>query len=191
MFCNHQLRGVLLVPLGHGGVIQPSCATLGGLLPATLWLGEKFIAKRAIGALIIVCGLVVIGAEAVIAIGVHGVAGDLIFVLTGLMFATFGTRSGQAHLSTSCRYGYQRAVIARMPAYWALGGFNHMITLDFGKLPAGGFAGCAGVTCRNLSVRLFHPSVSAGRAAVFPSLVPPFVLLIDGLRLVRRRLPCN
>ena len=53
-----------LAPLGHGGVITPSCATLGGLLLATLWLGEKFIAKRAIGALIIVGGLVVIGGEA-------------------------------------------------------------------------------------------------------------------------------
>jgi hypothetical protein len=32
--------GFLLVPLGHGGVIQPSWGTLGGLLLATLVLGE-------------------------------------------------------------------------------------------------------------------------------------------------------
>jgi drug/metabolite transporter (DMT)-like permease len=83
--------GFLLVPLGHGGVIQPSCATLGGLLLVTLVLKEKLVAMRAIVALIIVVGLVVIGGEAAKMIGVHGVVGDLIFVLTGLMYATFGT----------------------------------------------------------------------------------------------------
>src|SRR6516165_403109 len=44
--------GFLFVPLGHGGVIQPSCGALGGLLLATLVLQEKLIASRLIGALI-------------------------------------------------------------------------------------------------------------------------------------------
>src|SRR5262249_56921681 len=60
--------GFLLVPLGHGGVIQPSCATLGGLLLATFWLGEKLTPQRAIGAGVIVCGLFVIGPESAFAI---------------------------------------------------------------------------------------------------------------------------
>ncbi|MGH7172238.1 MAG: DMT family transporter, partial [Gemmataceae bacterium] len=71
-------------PLGHGGVIQPSCATLGGLLLAALLLGEKLTAARTAGALLIVGGLVVIGVESVTSIGLHSVAGDLIFVLTDL-----------------------------------------------------------------------------------------------------------
>jgi hypothetical protein len=83
--------GFLLVPLGHAGVIQPSSGTLGGLILATLALGEKLLTSRVVGALTIVCGLVVIGGEAAATIGAQGVAGDLIFVLTGLMFATFGT----------------------------------------------------------------------------------------------------
>ena len=33
--------GFLFVPLGHGSVIQPSCATLGGLLLAALLLKER------------------------------------------------------------------------------------------------------------------------------------------------------
>src|SRR6266849_10219296 len=61
--------GFLLVPLAHGGVIQPSCAALGGLLLATLVLGEKLPARRAIGALVIVAGLAVIGADALATIG--------------------------------------------------------------------------------------------------------------------------
>ena len=83
-------RGYCWCHLATGGVIQPACATLGGILLATFLLGETLLVTRAIGALIIVCGLAVIGAEAVTTIGVHGVAGDLMFVLTGLMFATFG-----------------------------------------------------------------------------------------------------
>ena len=38
--------GFLFVPLGHGSVIQPSCATLGGLLLATFWLKERISNAR-------------------------------------------------------------------------------------------------------------------------------------------------
>src|SRR5688500_11209203 len=40
--------GFLLVPLGHGGVIQPSCAALTGLLLATLVLRERLPPQRAL-----------------------------------------------------------------------------------------------------------------------------------------------
>ena len=43
-FAIMSYAGFLLVPLGHGGVIQPACATLGGLLLATLLLGERLAA---------------------------------------------------------------------------------------------------------------------------------------------------
>ena len=177
--------GFLLVPLGHGGVIQPSCATLGGLLLATLWLGEKFIAKRAIGALIIVCGLVVIGAEAVIAIGVHGVAGDLIFVLTGLMFATFGTLLQLWRISAlPAAMIISVLSLLAVPAYWIVGGFDHMVMLGFREnilqaVLQGVLAGPAAIYLFARSIHL----LGAGRAAVFPSLVPPFVLLIGWLAL--------
>jgi len=42
--------GFLLVPLGHGGVIQPSSGTLGGLFLATLVLRERLIPSRLVGA---------------------------------------------------------------------------------------------------------------------------------------------
>ena len=83
--------GFLFVPLGHGSVIQPSCATLGGLLFATALLGERTSFSRVIGAFAIVAGLVVIGGESIRSIGFSGAQGDLIFVLTGFMFAAFGT----------------------------------------------------------------------------------------------------
>jgi drug/metabolite transporter (DMT)-like permease len=86
--------GFLLVPLGPAGVIQPSSGTLGGLVLATLVLREKLLTSRVVGALTIVCGLVVIGGEAAATIGSQGVAGDLIFVLTGLSLPPSARCSG-------------------------------------------------------------------------------------------------
>ena len=82
--------GYLFVPLGHGGVIQPSCASLGGLLLARLVLKEPLRPRRIGGALAIVVGLVVIGTEALRTMGRHGVIGDLLFVAAGCCFAIFG-----------------------------------------------------------------------------------------------------
>src|ERR1700757_5217342 len=74
--------GFLFVPLGHGSVIQPSCATLGGLFLAAVLLRERISFSRIFGAFVIVGGLVVIGSESIGHIGASGVQGDLIFVLT-------------------------------------------------------------------------------------------------------------
>ena len=84
--------GFLFVPLAHGGVIQPSCAALGGLLLASLVLKEKLPAQRAFGAVIIVLGLAVIGADALATIGAHGLIGDFSFVAAGLLFALAESR---------------------------------------------------------------------------------------------------
>jgi drug/metabolite transporter (DMT)-like permease len=82
--------GFLFVPLGHGGVIQPSFAAVAGLLLARLFLKEALPLHRIAGALTIIAGLCVIGAEALRTMGAHGVLGDLIFVTTGCSFAAFG-----------------------------------------------------------------------------------------------------
>ena len=73
--------GYLFVPLGHGGIIQPSCAALGGMILARVVLKEPLPARRVVGALVIVVGLAVIGAEAFRTIGAHGVGGDLLSLI--------------------------------------------------------------------------------------------------------------
>jgi drug/metabolite transporter (DMT)-like permease len=177
--------GFLFVPLGHGGVIQPSCAAVGGLLLATLLLGEKFVTARAIGAVIIVCGLLAIGAEALGTIGVHGLAGDLVFVLTGLMYAAFGTLLRLWRIAPMSAATVISALsLLPVPVYWALGGFDHMIALGWREnfiqmVLQGILAGPAALYLFARSVVL----LGAGRAATFPSLVPPFVLLIGWLAL--------
>ena len=175
--------GFLFVPLGHGGVIQPSCGALGGLLLATLVLREKLITSRLIGALIIVGGLVVIGGEGAVTFGEQGVAGDLLFVLAGLMSAGFSTLLRMwrvAPMPAAATIGVLS--LFGMPIYWLHYGLAHMISLGWREnllqaVLQGALAGPAALYLFVKSIAL----IGAGRAAIFFSLVPPFVLLIGWL----------
>jgi drug/metabolite transporter (DMT)-like permease len=177
--------GFLLVPLGHGGVIQPSCAALGGLLLAALVLRERIPAIRIVGAVVIVAGLLVIGGEAIATIGAHGILGDLTFALAGLFFATFGT------LLRLWRVPPMRATavisvvsLGLLPLYVALFGFGNIVAAGFWEnllqaLVQGILAGPGAIYLFTRSVVL----LGAARAAVFPSLVPGFTLLVGFLAL--------
>ncbi len=177
--------GFVLVPLAHGGVIQPSCAALFGTLLAATVLKEYLPLTRIIGAFVIVAGLVVIGGEAVITIGTHGVAGDLMFVVTGAFFATFGM------LLRMWRIDAIRATVVvgvislvLIPIQWAFIGFERMIALGVWEnllqaVLQGILAGPAAIYLFTRSVVLLGVS----RAAVFPALVPGFTLLVGYLGL--------
>jgi drug/metabolite transporter (DMT)-like permease len=177
--------GFPLVPLGHGGIIQPSTAAVLGLLLSTIVLHERLPAKRITGALVIVAGLVVIGGEAITTIGVHGVAGDLLFVLAGTFFATFGM------FLRKWRVVPTRAMIVTsvlslviLPIYGVLVGFERIAALGLWEnllqaVLQGLLAGPGAIYLFTRSVVL----LGAGRAAVFPTLVPPCVLLIGWVAL--------
>jgi len=177
--------GFLLVPLGHGGIIQPSCAALLGLVLATVVLRERLPAQRAIGALTIVAGLAVIGAEAITTIGAHGVAGDLMFVLAGGFFATFSMLLRRWRVEpTRATVAVSVVSLAILPIYWVLIGFHRIVALGpwenlLQALMQGLLAGPAAIYLFARSVVL----LGAGRASVFPSLVPPCVLLIGWIAL--------
>lgn len=177
--------GFLLVPLGHGGVIQPACATFGGLLLATYLLGEKLGIARVVGTAVIIGGLAVIGAEALTTIGMHGIAGDLIFVLTGLMYATFGIMLRLWRIAAMPAAAAVCVLsIFTAPVHWLLGGFDHMAALGWqANIMQAVLQGLLmGPAVTYLFVRAVQ-LLGAGRATVFPSLVPPFVLLIGWLAL--------
>lgn len=177
--------GFLFVPLGHGGVIQPSCGALGGIFLATLVLREKLITSRLLGALIITAGLAVIGGEGAAIFGEQSVAGDLLLVLAGFMSASFGTLlrlwrieplPAAAAIGVLSLFG--------IPIYWITGDFAHMITLGWRENLLQ--AVLQGVLAGPAALYLFVKSIAvigAGRAAIFFALVPPFVLLIGWLAL--------
>ncbi len=170
--------GYLFVPLGHGGIIQPSCAALGGMILARFVLNEPLPARRVVGALVIVLGLAVIGAEAFRTIGAHGVGGDLLFVAAGCFFAVFGM------LVRRWRVAAMQAVT--VTSILSLVGLP-MLFFTFDNMVAAGFwenlfqAVVQGTLTGPAATYLFTRAVvllGVSRAALFPSLVSPFVLLI-------------
>jgi len=171
--------GFLLVPLGHGGVIQPSCAALGGLLLATLVVKEKLIATRAAGAAAIVLGLLVIGYEALSTFGTSGLVGDLCFAAAGFMFAIFGMLLKLWRI-TPIRAVAVTSVLSLVivPIQAVFFGFDRLIAVGLYEnviqaIVQGVFSGAAATFLFTRAVVL----LGAARAAVFPALVPPFTLL--------------
>ena len=155
------------------------------MLLSTLVLHERLPAKRVTGALVIVAGLVVIGGEAITTIGVHGVAGDLLFVLAGALFATFGMFLRKWRVApTRAMVVVSVLSLAILPVYAIFVGFGRMIALGpwenlLQAVMQGLLAGPGAIYLFTRSVVL----LGAGRAAVFPTLVPPCVLLIGWIAL--------
>lgn len=175
--------GFLLVPLGHGGLIQPSVAAVAGLLLSWLVLNEALPARRIVGAVAIVVGLAVIGAEALRTMGRQGVLGDLIFVTTGCSFAVFGMLLRQWQIPAI------RAVAATSVV--SLGGIA-IVPFVFENMRAAGLyenllqAVVQGVFAGPGAIFLFTRAVvllGAGRATLFTALVPAITLLIGYLAL--------
>lgn len=177
--------GFVLVPLGHGSLIQPSCATLGGIFLAAVLLRERISLSRWLGAIVIVGGLVVIGAESIGHIGPSGVQGDLIFVLTGFMFAGFGTLLRYWRVSAfSAATVISVLSLVLLPVYAAVAGFGHVAALGFGEnalqaLAQGILAGPAAMYLFVFSIQ----TLGVARAAVFPAIVPALTLLVGWLLL--------
>lgn len=177
--------GFILVPLGHGGVIQPSCAALGGIVLSALVLGEPMSAARIAGALAIVAGLMLLGWEALATIGGHGILGDFTFAGAGLSFAVFAMMLRLWRIAP-----VQAAMIVSVlsliyvPIYWAAFGFARMATAGWGEnllqvVAQGGLAGTGATYLFTRTVML----LGASRAALFPALVPATTLLIGFLAL--------
>ena len=173
--------GYVYVPLGHGSVIQPSCAAVGGLVLAHLVLREALPPRRIAGALTIVLGLVVIGSEAVRTMGRQGLLGDLLFVAAGSSFAVFGMllrlwRVAPMHAAAVT------SVLSLVGLPILLFSYSNLIAAGFREnllqaVVQGIFAGPAAIYLYTRAVVL----LGAGRAALYPSLVPPFSLLVGFL----------
>ena len=177
--------GFLFVPLGHGSVIQPSCATLGGLFLAVVLLRERMSFSRFFGAVVIVAGLAVIGGESIGSIGLNGVMGDLIFVLTGFMFAGFAALVRYWRVSAfSAAAVISVLSLSLFPVYAASGELGHVVAIGLGEnalqaLGQGILAGPAAMYLFTFSIQ----RLGVARAAVFPAIVPALTLLAGWLLL--------
>lgn len=178
--------GFTLVPLGHGTTIQPACAALFGIILATVWLHERVTLSRIIGGATIIGGLMVFGAESLMTIGHEGVDGDLLFACAGLFWATFGTvlRYWRVPGTRAAAVVGALAVIVFAPLYAAFIGFGGILHMSLKEnliqmVVQGLLAGVLPIFLFARAVML----IGAGRAAVFPALVPGFSLIIGYLAL--------
>lgn len=177
--------GFLTVPLGHGAVIQPSSASLGGVLLTALFLSEPLPRTRIIGALAIVCGLLIYAGESAATIGSDALLGDLSFVAAGLCWAVFGLLLALWHIEPLRAAAVVTAFsMAYIPLHAWMFGYERILAAGFNEnllqaVVQGGFAGAGGIYLFTRAVALLGP----GRAAVFPALVPGFTMLIGFLAL--------
>jgi drug/metabolite transporter (DMT)-like permease len=175
--------GYVYVPLGHGSIIQPSCAAVGGLLLARLVVKEPLPSRRIAGAAIIIAGLAVIGTEALRTMGRQGLLGDLLFVAAGSSFAVFGMLLRLWHIAPM-RAAAITSVLSLTGLPILLFSYNNLVAAGFWEnllqaIVQGVFAGPAAIYLFTRAVIL----LGAGRAALYPSLVPVFSLLIGFLTL--------
>jgi drug/metabolite transporter (DMT)-like permease len=175
--------GYVYVPLGHGSIIQPSCAAVGGLILARVVIKEALPPRRIMGAVIIVLGLAVIGAEALRTMGSQGLFGDLLFVAAGCSFAIFGMLLRLWRLPPM-RATAVTSVLSLVGLPILCFAYDNFLAAGFSEnllqaLVQGVFAGPAAIYLFTRAVVL----LGVGRAAVYPSLVPPFSLLIGFLTL--------
>jgi drug/metabolite transporter (DMT)-like permease len=175
--------GYVYVPLGHGSIIQPSCAAVLGLILARLVVNEPLPPRRIAGAAIIVAGLAVIGTEALRTMGRQGLLGDLLFVAAGSSFAVFGMLLRLWHIAPMRAAAITSVLsLAGLPILFF--SYDNFVAAGFWEnllqaVVQGVFAGPAGIYLFTRAVFL----LGAGRAALYPSLVPVFSLLIGFLTL--------
>jgi drug/metabolite transporter (DMT)-like permease len=176
--------GFLLVPLGHGAVIQPAGAAVGGLILASLILKEPVLLRRFAGAAGIMLGLVLLAAESLTSSGVHGIAGDLLFVCAGLMWAMTGTlvRLWNIPARRAATVVCVASLFIYAPFHAAAFGFSGMQRAGVWEnllqiAIQGGLAGPLAIHFYARAVIL----LGASRAAAFPAMVPPSTILIGFL----------
>jgi drug/metabolite transporter (DMT)-like permease len=176
--------GFTAVPLGHGAVIQPSAASLGGLLLTALFLHEPLPKTRVFGALAIVIGLIIYAGESATTIGSSGIVGDLSFFAAGSCWAMFGLLLSRWRIDP-LRAAAVVTVIGALsfaPIHALLTGYDNFRAAGLEEtlvqaLVQGVLASALGIYLFTRAVALLGP----GRAAVSPALVPGFTMLIGFL----------
>lgn len=175
------VSGYKFAPLAHGAVIQPAALTLGSIALAVLVLGDRPTLSRMIGVGIIVVGLAVIAGPGLFAAGAMTPLGDLMFATAGSMWAVFTVLSrlwGIAPVAGTAVVSVLSAVVY-VPLYLLLVGGSRLLAAEFSMIVAqivvqGVLSGVLAVIAFSRAVEL----LGAGRAAVFPALVPAVAILI-------------
>ena len=179
LFIALGVGGYRFAPLAHGAVIQPATLTVAGAALAWALLGERLGRHQVLGSAVILTGALVIARPG----GAGGDAwiGDLMFVGAGLLFVAFTLlvrRWGVGPLPATAAVSVISAA-ASVPAYLLLGEPSRLLALPTATLLTqvvvqGVLSGVLAIVAFTKAVQL----LGAGRAALFPALVPAATLVI-------------
>ena len=152
-----------------------------GFVLAVLVLKEPLTLRYLVGTLTIVAGLAVFAGELVLSIGGNALGGDLLFMTAGLMWALFGmlVKLWRLDSARATRVSCFFALIIFAPLHGLLYGFDTMMSANLTENLIQ--VAVQGVLAGALAMYLYSRAVvilGAGRAAIFPSLVPGLTLLI-------------
>jgi len=173
--------GYGFAPLAHGAVVQPAALTLGAIGLAALLLGERPTPARIAGIGVILAGLVVIAGPGLLGSGHSTLTGDVMFAAAGLMWALFTVLSRRWSVPPIAGAGVVAvfSAILFLPIYAATDGPARLLSVPVGVLAAqvlvqGLLSGVVAVVAFSRAAVL----LGAGKAAVFPALVPAVAILI-------------
>ena len=172
--------GLSIAPAGHGGVIIPSCMLTFSMLGSWRVLGDRPDRMRLIGYAVIIAGVVMIGWQGLTNGGTGAWRGDLLFVLGGLLWATYTVASrlrGADPLHATALVSVISMVLY-LPVY-LLFGEPRIFTAPleetlFQALCQGLFAGILALLFYTRAVA----ALGAARGAVFAALVPGITVLL-------------
>lgn len=181
LFSGLYTFGLGVTPYAHGPVISPSIVTIGALALAALFLGERPNALRLLGIGAVILGLVLVaGGEAFFGGPSSFSRYDLMFVASGLLWAGYTVLLRRWNLDPVAATAAVAVVsmIAVTPFYLATADVGRLFvdptTLAFHALTQGLVAAVIAVIAFSKAVAI----LGAGRAGIFPSLVPVIAVLL-------------
>ena len=171
------MSGFSLAPLAHGAVIAPACQMLSGLALAAWIAHQRWTRDSAIGAALVVLGLVFVGGDGLLHAsgGPLTPLGDLLFALGGACWGLFGALSRRWRVDPLRLTGVVAVLSLALfaPAFVLFSDFDRLARADTQlvvvQLVAQGLgAGLVAVLAFSRAVAL----LGSGRAAFFGAIVP-------------------
>jgi len=181
LFMFASMLGFHYAPLPHGAVLQPSSMVLTSMGLSVLLLGEALRPRRLVGAGVIVIGLALIAGPAILRGDRVTPIGDALFLAAGALFALYSVLSRRWNVPPMQATGSVSVIagLIYVPPFLVLHGVDHLLALPWTMLVAqmlmqGVLAGIVSLVVFGRAIQI----LGAGRATLFPALVPGAAVLI-------------
>lgn len=169
------MAGAQFAPAAHMGALLQGTMPLMAALLASVLLGERLSPPRLLGFGLIVAGDVAIAAPALAQAHEGAWRGDVLFLLAGLLWATYTVafrKSGQSALHMAAAISFWSGLLA-LPMWW-LAGAGRLLTAPPSDIAVqvlwqGLMAGTVAVAAYGVAIR----RLGASNAALAGALVPP------------------